>query len=87
MQSIRSVVLLLASEEVERMVHANRDALRVAFPLRGEVLHQTEVVGRSLALIDPRRRRRDWLMRTRDDGRRSVAPYRNYAEAATLLGV
>jgi transcriptional regulator with XRE-family HTH domain len=86
-RSIRSIVLLLASNEVERMVHVNRDVLRVGFPLRGDILDQSETVGRGLALIDPRRRRRDWVMRTRDDGRRSVAPYRNYADAATRLGV
>jgi transcriptional regulator with XRE-family HTH domain len=85
-RSIRSVVLLLASEEVERTLYANRDVLRLAFPLRDEVLHPTEVVGRGLALIDPRRRRRDWLMRSQVDGRRSVAPYRDYADAATKLG-
>lgn len=85
-RAIRSVVLLLASEEVERTLHANRDVLSLAFPLRDDVLHTTEAIGRGLALVDPRRRRRDWLMRSRVDGRRSVAPYRDYADAATRLG-
>ena len=85
-RSTRSVLLVLASEEVERTLSANRNALRVAFPLRKDVFGPTEVLGRGLALIDPRRRRRDWLMRSRLDGRRSVAPYRDYADAATRLG-
>lgn len=85
-RSIRSVVLLLASEEIERTLLADRDLLGMAFPLRDDVLQPTEVIGRGLALIDPRRRRRDWLMRSRLDGRRSVAPYRDYADAATRLG-
>ena len=86
-RSTRSVVLLLASQEVERFMHANREGLRISFPLRGDVLQATTTHGRGLALIDPRRRRRDWLIRTREDGRRSVAPYRNYADAASRLGV
>ena len=84
-RSIRSVVLLLASEEVERTVRANRDALSVAFPRRGDVLGPGQDGQRGLALIDPRRRRRDWIMRSRVDGRRGVAPYRDYADAAMRL--
>ena len=85
-RSTRSVVLLLASQEVERVLHSNRETLRISFPLRGSVLDATGTQGRGLALIDPRRRRRDWLIRTREDGRRSVAPYRDYADAAARLG-
>lgn len=86
-QASRSVLLLLASEEVERALHANRDVLGLAFPLRDDVLQSTAVLGRGLALVDPRRRRRDWLMKSRVDGRRRVAPYRDYADAAIRLGV
>ncbi len=85
--SVRSLVLVLASEEVERTLHANRVALSVAFPRRGDVLQPSDDLRRSLALIDPRRRRRDWLMRSRVDGRRGLAPYRDHADAATRLGV
>ena len=84
-RSMRSVVLLLASEEVERSLVANRDVLGLAFPLRSDVIDPTDEVGRGLALIDPRSRRRDWLMRSRIDGRRGVVPYRNYADAASRL--
>jgi transcriptional regulator with XRE-family HTH domain len=85
--SIRSVVLFLATEEVERTLAANRDVLALAFPRRDDVLLPNTVTGRGLALIDPRRRRRSWLMRSRIDGRRGSAPYRNYADAANALGV
>jgi transcriptional regulator with XRE-family HTH domain len=85
-KSIRSVLLALATAEVERTLHANSDALSIAFPRRDEVLKPSVAAGRGLALIDPRRRRRAWLMKSRLDGRRSVAPYRDYADAATRLG-
>jgi hypothetical protein len=42
--------------------------------------------GRGLALIDPSSRRRAWLIRTRLDGRRSPAPFADYADAARRLG-
>ena len=84
-RSIRSVVLLLASEEVERAIQANREVVDVAFPRRHAVLDAAGDQGRGMALIDPRRRRRDWLMRSRIDGRRGPAPYRDYADAATRL--
>jgi transcriptional regulator with XRE-family HTH domain len=86
-RSTRSLVLLIASDEVERVLHNDRDVLKLTFPVRSDVLDASGAVGRGLALIDPRSRRRDWLIKTRDDGRRSVAPYRNYADAATRLGV
>jgi hypothetical protein len=41
---------------------------------------------RGLALVDPTSRRRDWLLPTRSDGRRSSLPYRDYADAARRLG-
>jgi transcriptional regulator with XRE-family HTH domain len=84
-RSTRSVLLVLATEEIEHVLHANRDVLAVAFPLRDDVLQASRATARGLALIDPRRRRRDWLMRSRLDGRRSVAPYRDYADAASRL--
>lgn len=89
-----SWLLVLASGDVDAMIRANREALGIAFPVRARgmrvVLRQgaaqpTQVAERGLALIDPRSRRRDRLVATRSDGRRSPAPYRDYAEAARLL--
>lgn len=88
---VMSWLLLLASDEVERVVLGNREALASAFPMRavamrpvvqGESEHDP---GRGLALIDPVSRRRDWLLATRSEGRRTAAPYRDYADAAHRL--
>jgi len=84
-------LLVLATEEVEAAVRINRDAIRSAFPTRSiemrMVIAGTSPAGsiRGLALIDPASRRRDWLLSTRSDGRRSDAPYRDYADAARRL--
>lgn len=89
-----SWLLLLASDEVESVLRANRVAMGVAFPDRARAMRAVVQHGlgdappvgeRGLAMIDPRSRRRDWLISTRSDGRRSSAPYRDYVEAARLL--
>ena len=88
---VLSWLLLLQSDEVENAVRRERGLLRVGFPVRaGEML--TVVDGtrptrldRGLALIDPSSRRREWLIPTRLDGRRSPSPYRDYADAARRM--
>jgi transcriptional regulator with XRE-family HTH domain len=82
-----TIVLALASDEVERVVRAHRQLIDVAFPMRvpqiADLLAEPgrAFVGRGLALIDPSSRRRDWLIRTSLDGRRSRLPYRSYGDA------
>jgi transcriptional regulator with XRE-family HTH domain len=83
----------LASDEVDDAIRSNNDAVRAAFPMRAiDVIRVVagEMVpvgrGRGLALIDPTSRRRDWLLKSRSDGRRSAAPYRDYADAARRFG-
>jgi transcriptional regulator with XRE-family HTH domain len=80
-----SIVLALASDEVEGVVRTHRDLIGIAFPARAADLvtrpTSTATGTRGLALIDPARRRRDWLIRTSVDGRRSALPYRDYADA------
>lgn len=82
-----SIVLALASDEVDRVVRTHRDLLSLAFPMRAleiaRVLAEPSQLAseRGLALIDPSSRRRDWLIRTSVDGRRSRLPYSNYADA------
>jgi transcriptional regulator with XRE-family HTH domain len=85
-------LLALASEEVDLVVRANRQVLSHAFPVRA--IEMSAIArggtwpangGRGLALIDPTSRRRDWLIRCRADGRRSPAPYVDYADAARRL--
>jgi hypothetical protein len=82
-------LLLLSSEEVEEALRANRKTLELSFPRRaGEMLEDlvspngVPPGARGLALVDPTSRRRDWLIRSRLDGRRSPAAFANYADAA-----
>lgn len=84
-------LLVLASDEVEGVLRANEDLLSRAFPVRARsmsalVAHSDEPVsGHGLALVDPVRKRVAWLIPSRIDGRRSPAPYRDYADAARRL--
>lgn len=86
----RSVVvwlIALASDEVDRAVLANRDAIGQAFPGRAAQMMATLAgerpsTGWCIAMIDPAGRRARWLISTRLDGRRSPMPYRDYADAA-----
>ena len=83
----------LASDEVDAAIRSNVEALRAAFPMRATDMIRV-VAGdlpppggsRGLALIDPSSRRQDWLLKSRSDGRRSPAPYRDYADAARRFG-
>jgi transcriptional regulator with XRE-family HTH domain len=86
-------LIALASDEVDSSIRANNDALRAAFPMRAEDM--TPIIdgrivprasSRGLALIDPSSRRRDWLLKSRTDGRRTAAPYRDYVDAARHFG-
>ncbi len=78
-------LLALASHEVEDPLRSRRPIWDRAFPKRATELaiaiaDPHLVTGRGLALIDPRSRRQDWLIRARIDGRRSESPYRGYAD-------
>ena len=79
-------LVLLASDEVDRSLVAGRDVIESAFPGRARdmvgALGRAAAPIRSLAMVDPTNRRRDWLIRTRLDGRRTAAPFRDYADAA-----
>jgi transcriptional regulator with XRE-family HTH domain len=87
-----SWLLVLASEEVERVVGHNRDLLSRAFPMRARAMMEWvsngggSDVDRGLAMLDPASKRRDWLVRCRIDGRRSAVRYADYADAARRLG-
>lgn len=75
---VRGLLLVLASEASDVVIVANRQALAQSFPTRAMAVLTAGT--RGLALIDPSSRRRDWLLRSRADGRRSAAPYRDYAD-------
>lgn len=91
---ISAWLLALATDEVDASIRANGDALQAAFLDRA--LTMSGIVdglvtpnprSRGLALIDPSSRGRNWLMKTRVDGRRSPAPYRDYTDAARCFGL
>jgi transcriptional regulator with XRE-family HTH domain len=88
---VLSWLLLLASEEVEQTIFVHRQVLGRSFPgraatMRGVVVEpRGGIHGRSLALINPSSRRREWLVPSRVDGRRSRAPYGDYSDAARRL--
>lgn len=88
-----SWALALASAEVDQVVGLHRRALEESFPGRAGSM-RTVADGTALpdhrcglALIDPHSRRRDWLIATHIDGRRSPLPYQDRAGAARLLGL
>jgi hypothetical protein len=85
-------LLVLASAEVDDALRLGRDTTRLQFPVRagsmarivaGEALEAP--TGWGLAMIDPSSRRRDWLIMTRLDGRRTALPYSDYGDAARRL--
>jgi transcriptional regulator with XRE-family HTH domain len=83
-------LLVLCSEEVDRALLANREAIDHAFPGRAghmlAVIRGTErPLDRGMAMIDPATHRADWLIRSRIDGRRSSAAYLGYPDAARAL--
>lgn len=80
-------VLALATADVDEALRRNRDVIDRAFPGRARNLlslldgGESPESARGITLIDPRNRRRTWLIPSRVDGRRSPAPYRDMAEA------
>ena len=84
-------LLVLASEEVEGVLRANRDLIARAFPIRAKEMSEFLEgagqlgMGRGIALIDPTSKRRNWLGPSRIDGRRSPAPFIDYGDAARRL--
>jgi hypothetical protein len=86
-------LLFLATAEVDAAISRNRDAFDVRFAARAGTMRRCldggaeldDVIGDGVALIDPRRRRKDWLLPCRADGRRSPAPYPTYAAAMAAM--
>lgn len=80
-------LIVLASAESEAVIRANRAIFDQAFPVRAMAASAwlreggMPPSGRALALVDPASRRRDWLIRTRLDGRRSEPPYVDHRSA------
>ncbi|MBA3876894.1 MAG: hypothetical protein C0498_08150 [Anaerolinea sp.] len=86
-------LLLLATEANELRAAANRTSIEVGFPLRARHLEPVVLggsmptaTGRAIAVIDPRSHRRAWCGALRIDGRRSPAPYVDYADFMRSIG-
>jgi transcriptional regulator with XRE-family HTH domain len=84
-QSVGALMVLASTANDERF-RQNADALAYGFPMRARELSTLVSTGfvsgprRAVAMIDPGSRRADWLRRSRLDGRRSPAPYDDYAD-------
>ncbi len=84
-------LITLASDEVDASVRVHRDLVDRSFPVRATTMSavirgEMTQVEQGLAMVDPSSRRADWLIRTRNDGRRSPGRYASYADAAHRLG-
>jgi transcriptional regulator with XRE-family HTH domain len=87
---VSSWLLALATADVDEAMRRNRDVVDAAFPGRASDLGrlltgEDEHSGRGVALVDPRNRRRSWLIPSRIDGRRSKAPYGGIADARASM--
>ncbi len=85
--SVVSALVLLETAYNDETVRLNASALVMAFPTRAREFHvltwtgqPPATAGPALAMIDPRSRGRRWAKATILDGRRSPAPYENYAD-------
>ena len=88
-----ALVLALATAEVDEAIAQHRAVLDRALPARATAIRdviagvQPETDLRGIALIDPRSRRREWLIASRADGRRTPLPYQDRVGARRILGV
>ncbi|MBA3875328.1 MAG: hypothetical protein C0498_00085 [Anaerolinea sp.] len=84
-RAVTGVLLLLATDENDRRLVENRGTFDRAFQARARLLGELVRVpsgppargARGLGMIDPRSRRRAWILPTWLDGRRTPARYRD----------
>ena len=84
-------VLVLATAQADAFLLANREVMAGAFPVRGRaaidcLLERKPLRGRILLMLDPCRRGRRAVGRSRADGRRTPAPYRDYRAFVAAIG-
>ena len=88
--SVVGALVLLGTEANDASIRRHRDAFGSAYPVDGRAFGQlvrSPLVAlpqsqpgrrpRAIAMVDPRSRRREWLLPTTLDGRRSPARYRD----------
>jgi transcriptional regulator with XRE-family HTH domain len=89
--NVVSWLLVLATAEADEAIGRHREAFERAFPVRAPRMREVaagrapSAGDRGVALIDPRSRRRDWLIAARVDGRRTPLPYQDRGGAARIL--
>lgn len=90
-RNVSVALILLCSTENDIRVHTNFAALWTTFRGAARELSawladaQAPRPEASIAMVDPRSRRADWLRPTRSDGRRTRARYEDYRDAARVL--
>jgi transcriptional regulator with XRE-family HTH domain len=89
---LSSGLLVACTAENDRRIADNWQLIQQAFAATSSALAawlgdpRAELPARAIAMIDPRSRRHDWLRPTRSHGRRSIAPYADYAAMAAMFG-
>jgi transcriptional regulator with XRE-family HTH domain len=83
---LANAMLVLGTEANDELLRRNSGLVRQAFPTRAGGMFDwlssadRRIDGSGIALIDPRSRRRQWLLPTSLDGRRSSLRYATYAD-------
>jgi transcriptional regulator with XRE-family HTH domain len=81
-----AALLVLATDANDSFITANHGTIAQSFPVRAAPFQRwladpsTGVSGSAVALVDPRSRRRSWLLPTTLDGRRTALRYATYAD-------
>jgi transcriptional regulator with XRE-family HTH domain len=88
--AVASWLLVLATSDVDDALRRNRALIDSAFPTRAPAMRdllagRPASTRRAIALMDPRSRKREWVVATSLDRRRTPAPYGDYAEAARVM--
>jgi transcriptional regulator with XRE-family HTH domain len=89
-----SCLLLLMTEANDARAAANRRSINLGFRFRARDLVgivggriAPDGPGRAVAMVDPRSKRRAWCRAMRIDGRRTAAPYSDYADFVRAAGM
>jgi hypothetical protein len=91
-REVHSCLILLATAENDGVVRRNRETFVSMFPGRAPAFLEWiaapgggRAARRFVVMLDPHSHRREWAIRLAVDGRRSPAPYIDYADCARRL--